>query len=124
MAEKLCAAGHQGPYRLRKQVVESVSGQIKQARLPSIRRGLAWVQGEWGLICAVHNLLKLVAAYSSITLDSSNRIGHIKSKKPSASRQPNHRTAQPRRHLPHTRPTQPFSPLIASVLLAISRTGS
>jgi transposase len=65
MAAKLRAAGREGPYRLRKQVVEPVFGQIKQARgfRQFLRRGLAAVQGEWSLICTVHNLLKLAAAY-------------------------------------------------------------
>jgi hypothetical protein len=46
---------------VRKQVVEPVIGQIKQAR--GIRRfsfrGLAKVMAEWKLICATHNMLKL-----------------------------------------------------------------
>jgi transposase len=64
MAAKLSAAGREGPYRLRKQVVEPVFGQIKQARgfRQFLRRGLAAVQSEWSLICTVHNLLKLAAA--------------------------------------------------------------
>ena len=64
MAAKLSAAGHRGPYRLRKQVVEPVFGQIKQARgfRQFLRRGLIQVQSEWSLICTVHNLLKLAAA--------------------------------------------------------------
>jgi transposase len=64
MAAKLRAAGYQGPYRLRKQVVEPVFGQIKQARglRQFLRRGLVAVQSEWSLICTVHNLLKLAAA--------------------------------------------------------------
>jgi Transposase DDE domain len=64
MAAKLSAAGHHGPYRLRKQVVEPVFGQIKQARgfRQFLRRGLTQVQSEWSLICTVHNLLKLAAA--------------------------------------------------------------
>jgi hypothetical protein len=36
MAEKLGSAGHQGPYRLRKQVVEPVFGQIASARFSPI----------------------------------------------------------------------------------------
>ena len=64
MAAKLRAAGYEGCLRLRKQVVEPVFGQIKQARCfrQFLRRGLAAVQGEWSLICTVHNLLKLAAA--------------------------------------------------------------
>ena len=58
----------QGPYRLRKQVVEPVFGQIKQARgfRQFLRRGLIPVQSEWSLICTVHNLLKLAAARRSL----------------------------------------------------------
>jgi IS5 family transposase len=64
MAEKLRVAGHQGPYRLRNQVVEPVFGQIKQARgfRQFLRRGLVQAQSEWALICTVHNLLKLATA--------------------------------------------------------------
>jgi transposase len=64
MAAKLGACGRAGPYRLRKQVVEPVFGQIKQARgfRQFLRRGLTAVQSEWSLICTVHNLLKLAAA--------------------------------------------------------------
>jgi transposase len=68
MAAKLRTAGYEGPYRLRKQVVEPVFGQIKQARgfRQFLRRGLAAVRGEWSLICTVHNLLKLAAARRSL----------------------------------------------------------
>ena len=48
-------------YSKRKETVEPVFGQIKEAR--GIRRfllrGLGSVQAEWTLICATHNLLKL-----------------------------------------------------------------
>src|SRR4051794_35123114 len=46
---------------LRKSVVEPVFGQIKQGRgfRQFLLRGVARVQGEWSLICTVHNLLKL-----------------------------------------------------------------
>src|SRR6266581_4396500 len=61
MAEKLGSAGHQGPYRLRKQVVEPVFGQIKQARgfRQFLLRGVEKVRAEWAMICTAHNLLKL-----------------------------------------------------------------
>jgi transposase len=64
MAAKLKADGHAGPYRLRKQVVEPVFGQIKQARgfRQFLLRGLTKVRAEWVLLCTVHNLLKLAAA--------------------------------------------------------------
>ena len=61
MAQKMRRAGRQTRYRLRKQVVEPVFGQIKQARgfRQFLLRGLANVRAEWALICTVHNLLKL-----------------------------------------------------------------
>ena len=63
MREKLRQGGYASPYRLRKQTVEPVFGQIKEARgfRRFLRRGLANVQGEWSLLCTVHNLLKLAA---------------------------------------------------------------
>jgi hypothetical protein len=41
--------------------VEPVNGQIKDVRglRPSLLRGLEKVDGEWHLIVATHNLLKL-----------------------------------------------------------------
>jgi len=64
MAETLRRAGRRSRYRLRKQVVEPVFGQIKQARgfRQFLLRGLDKVRGEWALICTAHNLLKLAAA--------------------------------------------------------------
>jgi len=61
MAAKLHAAGHEGPYRLRKQVVEPVFGQIKQARgfRQFLLRGFDKVRAEWAIVCTAHNLLKL-----------------------------------------------------------------
>jgi len=63
MAQKLADQGHNSPYRLRKQTVEPVFGQIKQARgfRQFLLRGLDKVKAEWTLICTVHNLLKLAA---------------------------------------------------------------
>ena len=64
MAETLKREGRRSRYRLRKQVVEPVFGQIKQARgfRQFLLRGLAKVRGEWALICTAHNLLKLAGA--------------------------------------------------------------
>jgi transposase len=64
MAAKLKRAGRRSRYRLRKQVVEPVFGQIKAARgfRQFSLRGLEKVRGEWALVCTVHNLLKLAAA--------------------------------------------------------------
>jgi len=61
MRTKLARAGRRSRYRLRKSVVEPVFGQIKQARgfRQFMLRGLEKAQGEWSLICTVHNLLKL-----------------------------------------------------------------
>ena len=64
MAATLKRAGRRSRYRLRKQVVEPVFGQIKQARgfRQLLLRGLDKARGEWALICTAHNLLKLAAA--------------------------------------------------------------
>ena len=64
MRTKLTRAGRRSRYRLRKSVVEPVFGQIKQARgfRQFMLRGLTKAQGEWSLICTVHNLLKLAKA--------------------------------------------------------------
>ena len=64
MRERLREGGFEGPYRLRKQTVEPVFGQIKHARgfRQFLMRGLAKVSGEWAMLCTAHNLLKLAAA--------------------------------------------------------------
>jgi IS5 family transposase len=64
MTTKLRRAGHRSRYRLRKQVVEPVFGQIKQARgfRQFLLRGIEKVTAEWAMICTVHNLRKLANA--------------------------------------------------------------
>jgi transposase len=64
MAARLKRAGPRSRYRLRKQTVEPVIGQIKQARgfRQFLLRGFRKVEAEWALICTTHNLTKLVAA--------------------------------------------------------------
>jgi transposase len=64
MATKLKRAGRRSRYRLRKQIVEPVFGQIKQARgfRQFLLRGLEQVRAEWAMICTAHNLLKLARA--------------------------------------------------------------
>ena len=64
MAEKLKRAGRRSRYRLRKQVVEPVFGQMNQARgfRQFLLRGLDQVRGEWAMVCTAHNLLKLAKA--------------------------------------------------------------
>ncbi len=64
MRDKLKRAGRRSRYRLRKQIVEPVFGQIKQARgfRQFLLRGLEKVKAEWALICIAHNLTKLARA--------------------------------------------------------------
>jgi transposase len=64
MQVRLKQGGFRSRYRLRKQIVEPVFGQIKQARgfRQCLLRGLDKVAGEWSLLCTAHNLLKLAAA--------------------------------------------------------------
>jgi len=64
MRERLREGGFMSPYRLRKQTVEPVFGQIKHARgfRQFLMRGLGKVSGEWAMLCTAHNLLKLAAA--------------------------------------------------------------
>jgi transposase len=61
MRQRLRRAGQRSRYRLRKQVVEPVFGQIKGARgfRQFLLRGLEKVKHEWALICTAHNLTKL-----------------------------------------------------------------
>jgi transposase len=64
MREKLKRAGWRSRYRLRKQIVEPVFGQIKQARAfrQFLLRGIEKVKAEWAMICTAHNLAKLASA--------------------------------------------------------------
>ena len=66
MHQRLKRAGRRSRYRLRKQTVEPVFGQIKSARgfRQFLLRGIEKVQVEWSLLCTAHNLLKLAAAKS------------------------------------------------------------
>jgi hypothetical protein len=61
MRKKIDDGGFETPYRLRKQVVEPVFGQIKQARgfRQFLLRGVEKVRAEWAMICTAHNLNKL-----------------------------------------------------------------
>src|ERR1700722_460822 len=61
MRNKIDDGGFETPYRLRKQVVEPVFGQIKQARgfRQFLLRGVEKVRAEWAMICTIHNPLKL-----------------------------------------------------------------
>jgi transposase len=61
---KLRRAGRRSRYGLRKQVVEPVFGQIKQARgfRQFLLRGVEKVSAEWAMICTAHNILKIAKA--------------------------------------------------------------
>ncbi len=61
MRDRLASAEGKAAYKLRKQTVEPVFGQIKAARgfRQFLRRGLVAVDAEWSLVCTAHNLLKL-----------------------------------------------------------------
>lgn len=61
MARKLRSKKGSRIYAQRKAIVEPVNGQIKEARglRRFLLRGLEKVDGEWHLIAATHNLLKL-----------------------------------------------------------------
>lgn len=64
MRTKIAEGGFETPYRLRKQIVEPVFGQIKQARgfRQFLLRGVEAVRAEWAMICLAHNLTKLAKA--------------------------------------------------------------
>ena len=64
MRQKLKRAGYRSRYRFRKQIVEPVFGQIKQARgfRQFLLRGVEKVRAEWAMICIAHNLTKLAKA--------------------------------------------------------------
>jgi transposase len=61
MCRKLKTKHGKELYSKRKESVEPVFGQIKEARgiRSFLLRGLAKVKGEWNLICLTHNILKL-----------------------------------------------------------------
>lgn len=70
MRLRLARAGYRSRYRLRKQVVEPVFGQIKAALgfARFLMRGIKKVQLEWRLVCTAHNLRKLVSAVGRAAL--------------------------------------------------------
>jgi hypothetical protein len=61
MRRKLQTKAGAAVYAARKAIVEPVFGQIKQARgfRQFLLRGFRKVQGEWALVCATHNILKM-----------------------------------------------------------------
>ena len=67
MRDRLATPEGKASYKLRKQTVEPVFGQIKSARSfrQFLRRGLVAVEAEWSLVCTAHNLLKLQRALAA-----------------------------------------------------------
>jgi len=63
MKRKLQTKVGKAVYARRKCVVEPVFGQIKQARgfRQFLLRGKKKIEGEWALVCATHNILRLYA---------------------------------------------------------------
>ena len=63
MKQKLQTEVGKAVYARRKCVVEPVFGQIKQARgfRQFLLRGKRKIEGEWALVCATHNILRLYA---------------------------------------------------------------
>jgi hypothetical protein len=61
MRQKIDDGGFETPYRLRKQVLEPVLGQIKQARgfRQFLLRGVEKVRAAWAMICTARNLQQL-----------------------------------------------------------------
>ena len=61
MKRKLQTKAGKAVYARRKCVVEPVFGQIKQARgiRQFLLRGKKKIEGEWALVCATHNILRL-----------------------------------------------------------------
>jgi transposase len=61
MTRKLQRKAGASVYAARKAIVEPVFGQIKQARgfRQFLLRGIKKVRGEWALVCATHNILKM-----------------------------------------------------------------
>jgi hypothetical protein len=61
MVAKLATPGGRALYAQRKTIVEPVFGQVKEARgfRRFLLRGMRNVAGEWSLVTATHNLLKL-----------------------------------------------------------------
>ena len=68
MQRKLRTVKGRSTYSKRKQIVEPVFGQIKEARglRRFLVRGIENVRAEWELICLTHNLLKLYRSGRSV----------------------------------------------------------
>lgn len=77
MRRRLHTKAGRAAYAQRKAIVEPVFGQIKEASLDFHRfsfRGLKKVKDEWLLVCAVHNLLKVIRQRQSVARSRSPAI--------------------------------------------------
>ena len=72
MRRKLQTRRGRQRYALRMETVETVFGQVKQGRgfRQFLLRGLEKVTGEWSLICAGHNLLKLFRSGADLSSEA------------------------------------------------------
>ncbi|MEW5804551.1 MAG: transposase [bacterium] len=70
MIEKMQQETSKQIYKKRKQIVEPVFGQIKNSGFRQFHlRGFKKAQGEFSLVCAVHNIKKVVRAVLSKIVD-------------------------------------------------------
>jgi transposase len=77
MRRKLSTKNGKKFYAQRKAIVEPAFGQIKEANLAFRRfsfRGLTKVHAEWSLVCAAHNLLKIIRSRRSTTKSLATKI--------------------------------------------------
>ena len=67
MRTKLKRGGRRSRYRLRKQTVEPVFGQIKEAGgfRQFLLRGIEKVTAEWAMVCTGHNIRKLAGRWAA-----------------------------------------------------------
>jgi Transposase DDE domain len=67
MRTKLKRGGWRSRYRLRKQTVEPVFGQVKEAKgfRQFLLRGIENVKAEWAMVCTGHNIRKLAGAWAA-----------------------------------------------------------
>jgi len=76
MRRKLRTKAGKAAYAQRKAIVEPAFGQIKEANLEFRRfsfRGIKKVEAEWQLVCATHNLLKIIRSRRSLMKSSDAR---------------------------------------------------
>ena len=69
LARKLRTKKGRETHARRKEMIEPVFGQIKQARgfRQFLLRGMEKMRGKWRLVCMTHNLLKLFRSQQVVT---------------------------------------------------------